>query len=220
MITSRPIAQVIQELRDPLCLEIRASDEDIRRYAQGHIHDLAQCVSKNPKLQAIIVDSMVAVADGMFLLVRLHMDSLIDKTNPKAVKKALENLPKGSDALDIAYDQAMQRIEDQKRGFRDLALRTLSWVTHAYELLTVTEVRHALAIEFGASQFDEENLDDIEDILSVCCGLVTIDPETRTVRLVHSTTQEYLRRVGSQYFPNAQEEIAASCLKYLLFDDF
>lgn len=48
MMTSRFILQIIQELRDSLCLEIRTSDEDVLRYAQGHIDDLAQHVLKDP----------------------------------------------------------------------------------------------------------------------------------------------------------------------------
>ncbi|CAD6570009.1 MAG: hypothetical protein ASARMPREDX12_003269 [Alectoria sarmentosa] len=220
MVTSRFIPRIAQELRDPLCLEIRASDEDVRRYVQGHINDLAKCVPKNLKLQELVEDSIVTAVDGMFLLAQLHMDSLTDKTSPKAIKKALENLPKGSDALDISYKQAMQRIEDQKPGFSDLAKRTLSWITYAYELLTVAGLRHALAIEIGESIFDEENLDDIEDVLSVCCGLVIIDPETEALRLVHYTTQDYFKKFGSCHFPNAREDIAVSCLTYLLFNEF
>lgn len=72
----------------------------------------------------------------------------------------------------------------------------------------------------GESEFDEENLDEIEDILSVCCGLVIIDPETQAVRLVHYKTQQYFDQMGSQHFPNAQEDIAVSCLTYLLFNEF
>ncbi|KAF6222494.1 hypothetical protein HO173_013402 [Letharia columbiana] len=220
MVTSRFIPQISRELRDPMCLEIRTNDEDVRRYVQGHLNDLARCVMGNPQLQESIVDSIVNVVDGMFLLARLHMDSLTDKTTSKAIKKSLENLPKGSDALDTAYEQAMQRIEDQKPGFRDLAKRTLTWISYTYELLTVAGVRHALAVEVGESEFDQENLDEIEDILSVCCGLVIIDPETEAVRLVHYTTQEYFKKFGSRHFPNAREDIAVSCLTYLLFNEF
>ena len=156
----------------------------------------------------------------MFLLAQLHVESLSDKTTPKAIKKALETLPTGSDALDIAYSQAMQRVESQKPGFQFLAKRALGWVVYACRLLTVSELCHALAIEDGAFTFDKENIDGIEDVVSVCCGLVTIDSETTTVRLVHYTAQEYFKKTGSEHFPDAREDIAASCLTYLLYDAF
>jgi hypothetical protein len=45
----------------------------------------------------------------------------MDKTTPNKIKRALEKLPKGSEALDYAHEEAMRRIAAQKSGFRDLA---------------------------------------------------------------------------------------------------
>ena len=220
MMTSRSNPQIDHQLQGSLFLEIRASNEDIKKYVYGNMGDLTKSAQNNPKLQEVIANSIVDVVDGMFLLAQLHMDSLTDKTSPKAIRKALERLPIGSGALDLAYDQAMNRIADQKPGFIELAERALSWITYACRLLTVTELRHAMATEVGESEFDEENLGDIEEILSVCCGLVIIDTETKVVRLVHYTTQEYFKKTGSRHFPNAREDIAVSILTYLLFSDF
>ena len=220
LVTSRFIPHITQELRDPPSLIIRARNNDVRKYVRGHFSDLANCVLKNFQLQNIIEDSIASAVDGMFLLARLHMDILGDKTNAKAIKTCLANLPKGSGALDAAYKQAMQRIEEQKPGFSALAKRTLSWIMYAYEPLTVTQLRYALATEAGESAIDDDNLDDIEDVISVCCGLVIIDPETDIVRFVHYTTREFFDKFGSQYFHNALEEIAVTCLTYILFIEF
>ena len=65
MTTSRYIPSLAQECYQPLCMDIRASSEDIRRYVQGHIPDLANCVKKNPELQKIVADSIVNVVEGM-----------------------------------------------------------------------------------------------------------------------------------------------------------
>ena len=46
-----------------------------------------------------------------FLLAQLHMDSLSDKITRKAIKLALQELPKGSEALKIAYKEAVEIIE-------------------------------------------------------------------------------------------------------------
>ena len=45
-----------------------------------------------------------------------------------------------------------------------------------------------------AKKFDEENLPDLEVILSDCAGLVTVNQETDVVRFIHYTTQEYFQR--------------------------
>jgi len=114
----------------------------------------------------------------------------------------------------------MERIEGQKRGFHELAKQVLSWITCAKRPLTTSELRHALAVEIGKSELDIENLPEIEDILSVCAGLVTVDVESDIIRLVHYTTQEYFERTQGHWFPNAEIDIAKICVTYLSFDIF
>ena len=86
--------------------------------------------------------------------------------------------------------------------------------------MTTLELQHALAIEVGHSELDEENIPQIEDMVSVCAGLVTIDEESKTIRLVHYTTQEYFERTQSRWFPKAESEITATCVTYLSFSEF
>lgn len=155
-----------------------------------------------------------------FLLAQLHMDSLKDKTSPKAIKKALKDLPTGPQALDLAYREAISRIQDQMDGLRSLAIQALGWLTCARRHLSVTELLHALAIEIGESKFDEENLYDADEVLSVCAGLVIVDNESDIIRLVHYTAEEYFKQNMSSIFPDIGQHIAMSCLTYLLYDDF
>lgn len=122
------------------------------------------------------------------------MASLIGKKSPKAIRTALERLSTGSEAYDHAYKEAIERIEGQITDSRELAKQVLSWITCAKKNLTTIELRHAVAVEIGKLELDEENLLDIKDMISVCAGLVTIDKESSTVRLVHYTTQEYFER--------------------------
>ena len=113
-----------------------------------------------------------------FLLAQLHLASLIGKRSPKAIRTALKKLSRGSDAYDHAYKEAMERIEDQNEDSRELAKQVLSWITCTRRPLTTLELRHALAVEIGESKLDEDNLSEIEDIVSVCAGLVTVDDES------------------------------------------
>jgi hypothetical protein len=114
----------------------------------------------------------------------------------------------------------MERIEGQKKGFQLLANNVLLWITCAKRPLTITELQHAIAIETGEPELDEDNLPEAEDMVSVCAGLVTVDEESHIIRLVHYTTQEYFERTQKQWFPNAEAEIAASCVTYLSFSVF
>jgi hypothetical protein len=155
-----------------------------------------------------------------FLLAQLHLNSLEGKTSAKAIKAALKRLPTGSEAYDSAYKEAMERIEGQIADSRKLAKQVLSWIICARRRLTTLELRHALAVEIGESKLDEENLPEIEDVLSVCAGLVTVDEQSDVIRLVHYTTQQYFERTWTSWLPNSQKDIATICLTYLLLDNF
>ena len=65
MTTSRYIPSLAQELQNSLCIDIRASPDDIRKYVQGHISDLANCVRKDIWLQETIANSIASVVEGM-----------------------------------------------------------------------------------------------------------------------------------------------------------
>src|SRR6185503_5211905 len=86
--------------------------------------------------------------------------------------------------------------------------------------LTTSELQHALAVEVGEQELDIENLPQIEDMVSVCAGLVTVDKESSIIRLVHYTTQEYFERTQRYWFPNAEADITTICATYLSFSTF
>lgn len=155
-----------------------------------------------------------------FLLARLHLDSLRDKLRRKEVLRALENLPTGEEALNIAYTEAIDRIDSQRPGCRDLAKSVLAWISIARRPLTTSELRHALAIEPDEIELDECNLPELEDMLSFCEGLVVVDEKSNIISLVHYTTQEYLDQVRHKWLPNSHKEVALSSLSYLSYDDF
>jgi len=75
-------------------------------------------------------------------------------------------------------------------------------------------------VEVGESDLDEDNFQEIEGIVSVCAGLVTVDRGSDIIRLVHYTTQEYFERMQKFWFPNAQRDIARACVTYLSLDAF
>lgn len=155
-----------------------------------------------------------------FLLAQLHLGSLSGKTTIKAVKTAVQNLPKGSDVLEIAYGEALKRIDTQKLAMQQLAKQALSWIVCAARQLEASELQVALAVEEGTSELDEENKSDLDDIVSACAGLVTIDENSNIIRLVHYTTQEYFDQTLSDWAPTAHVKITETCLTYLSFDAF
>lgn len=102
---------------------------------------------------------------------------------------------------------------------RKLALDALSWINCAMRPLNASELQHALAVE-AESEFDIDNLPYLEDIISVCAGLVTVDEESDVIRLVHYTAREFFQITWTKWFSDAHHDIARTCVTYLSFDSF
>ncbi|KAJ7847783.1 hypothetical protein B0H13DRAFT_2405537 [Mycena leptocephala] len=218
MITSRPHIHPDGCLPNLEALEIRANEDDIRRYVAGQIQKsswLSKHVQNRVDLREEILSTIAHTVDGMFLLAKLHIESLSKKSTIKRVREALKTLPTD---LNDSYDSAMKRIEDQNQEERNIAHSALTWVVNAKRPLTVAELQVALAVEPGTQELDDDNILDIEIILAVCAGLVIVDEQLTVVRLVHYTTQEYFDSIQEEQFPNAQIEITRTLLTFLSFD--
>ena len=127
---------------------------------------------------------------------------------------ALNKLPEEQDQ---AYNDLIERIRNQNADYADLAMKTLLWIVNAKRPLKMEEVIYALATEPGDTSLDTDGVSDSSLVLSVCAGIVTFEPESRIVGLVHYTAQEYLARRGPDIFPDAQREITLICLTALSF---
>lgn len=167
----------------------------------------------------------IALADSnRFLLARLFVDSLLDKRTISKVKSTLKAMSDAFQAPDRAYDQAyneaIDRIKGQLSEDTALAMSVLAWIINAKRPLTIVELCHAVAIEPKQEKLDPQDIPDINDLVSVCAGLVSVDEESEIVRLVHYTTQEYLERTQDLWNPGARLSVASTCLTYLSFSTF
>ncbi|KAL6831934.1 hypothetical protein V8C40DRAFT_285364 [Trichoderma camerunense] len=217
-VTSRSIPEVTDKFEGSIRLEIRASDDDIRRYVKDQISQGGSAMLRD--MQAEASTGIMSAADGMFLLAKLDLDSLLDVKLPRDIRAKLKNLPKGSKAYSRAYETIMKRIEHQGPGSVKLAKAVLSWITCAKRPLTISELRHALTVEIGESRLNETDLPQAQDLVSVCVGLVTVDEDSDIIRLFHYTAQEYFQQTQQQWFPDAEDEITSICVTYLSFDVF
>ena len=80
--------------------------------------------------------------------------------------------------------------------------------------MKVDELCHALGAEIGAADLDGDNVPSIGTLLACCQGLVTVDKEASTVRLIHFTLQENLQ-AHAELFDRAHSAMAEACLSYL-----
>ena len=110
----------------------------------------------------------------------------------------------------------MDRIEGQKGRFKEIALKVLSWITCAKRRLTTLELQYALAVTREDAKLNKKNILQVSDMVSVCAGLVTVDEESKIIRLVHYTAQEYFEKMQKRWFPNIEIEIRLFKIEQLL----
>ncbi|KAM0296146.1 hypothetical protein ACHAPM_010402 [Fusarium culmorum] len=216
-VTSRHIPEIQNQFtaHGAAILEIRGSDRDIHRFLNDSIFQLPRFVARDPSFQVEIVERITEASSGMFLLAELHLRSLKNKKSPKALRASLAKLSIGSDAYDSAYQDAMTRISGLGPESEALAKQALLIIIFAREPLRTEDLAYALSVEPDSEIIDDENVPDIDDIASICAGLIIVDQESNIVRLVHKSAQEYFERHQAQLFPRASETMARLCLQYL-----
>lgn len=227
--TSRYIPHIVNYFGSSVSLEIRARQDDITRYINGQMDQLPNHIQANAELQEEIRTEVVDAVDGMFLLAQIYVGFLNDKMTPNDVRASLagfrnQRQTRGEDGqvqvLYHAYSQAMQRINSQLEGFKNLAMKVLFWTTCAMRQLTTVELQHALATMLKQSEFDHGDIPQVEDMVSVCAGLVTLDEGGLIVRPVHYTTQIFLQTTLESSYPALRSLPTGICISYLSFAEF
>jgi ankyrin repeat protein len=220
MTTSREIDRVSRYFEGDIKLPIEAHSEDVELYIDGNITCLPKFVLINPVLKKEVKATIIEAVEGMFLLARLHMESLRHQISEKGVRSALAHLLRGEGGLKDAYGSVVQRIQEQPPQRRQLAERVLSWIVRGKRLFSLEELRHALAVEPNETELDSTNLPDVGIMSSACLGLVTIDKKSNTIRLSHFTVQECFVDSKEPWMKGTQTDIASTCIRYLSFNTF
>ena len=65
MVTSRHIAEIRTKFRGALMLEVRANDEDVKRFVAGQIYRLPKCIQLDATLQEMVQNKVTEAVDGM-----------------------------------------------------------------------------------------------------------------------------------------------------------
>ncbi|KAJ6153539.1 hypothetical protein N7470_006498 [Penicillium chermesinum] len=184
------------------------------RYLKARLESCEDCaLTRRPALQEKAVLVIADCVKGIAKEINDELERLINRSY---------HIDEGNIAVDDAYQDALERINNQDPRRAKLAKDALSWVICAKRPLTTLELRTALTIELGDSDLSEGDLYDLEDIISSCAGLLTVGSEStkEVVQLAHYTMQEYFTRHQAVLFPEANKTITASCLTYLSYDTF
>jgi len=119
----------------------------------------------------------------------------------------------GSGLRDV-YGTTIERIKAQDGDKSRLGVAALMWISHSERPLRTDELCHALAVQLGSTDFDVGNIPSMPTLVNCRQGLITVDKEASTVRLIHFTLQEYLSS-HPNIFSKPHSAMAEICLTYL-----
>ena len=88
------------------------------------------------------------------------------------------------------------------------------WISYAERPLSADELCHALAVQLGSKDFNAGNIPSMATVVGCCQGLITVDKEASTVRLIHFTLKQYLS-AHHYIFGRPHSAMTEICLTYL-----
>lgn len=116
-----------------------------------------------------------------FLHAALQMEALRN-----AVFITSETIDKLPVKIEDLYSNTVRRIMGQSEEQRKIAGRVLLWLLYAARPLSMAELHSAVASDPDSEswKYDSNVVGDEKALVSVCCGLVTVEKESALVRLV------------------------------------
>jgi ankyrin repeat domain-containing protein 50 len=126
-----------------------------------------------------------------FLHAKLQLEALRDCVTVIDVEETLEALPTDINAI---YMKTWERILAQRVKHSNLAKLVLLWITHAHGEMTIETLRRAVAVLPETYAVEPRRMVSQEILLSVCCGLVSVDETTKLVRLIREPRRFCVKR--------------------------
>jgi ankyrin repeat protein len=115
--------------------------------------------------------------------------------------------------LRTSYDLIYQQIIDLGATSRGIVERTLSWLLSAQRTLKPKEIIAAVSLGSDGIQIPLN----VDQLLGMCCNLVLLDEEIKTLRFAHLSVREYLEDHGDYDASRRHALVLDRCLNtYLL----
>lgn len=190
-----------QKLLDCSLTSIPPENIDINAFIERELEERIEAnelILGNPELAVEIRDALIAGSQGMFLWAALQLDILSTMKTDKAIRSALDNLPKD---LSTTFSRILKRHESQTKPDQRSVLEVLVSVQCP---LHSEELQELLSVTPGDSNYDPESLINNVNSVLICCGsLITIDEKNATIQLIHHSVKKSL--LGEYYDMNSEK---------------
>ncbi|KAH6902662.1 ankyrin repeat-containing domain protein [Coprinopsis sp. MPI-PUGE-AT-0042] len=213
-ITSRPLETLQQNFSQAQFVKIEAHPSDI------DLH-IKESLRRNPDLKELvegcefenwIIETIHEKYGGMFLHANLQLQALGRSFSIQDAEETLSQFPV---EIGGAYLKTWERILGQGPKHANLAKLVFLWILHANGEMDITVLRHAIATCPDRHTFQAKRLIPEALLISVCCGLVSVDEKTRVIRLIHYTAKEIILPLVLESFPHPHTIPAQVCIAHL-----
>ncbi|KAF4994527.1 hypothetical protein FGRMN_5736 [Fusarium graminum] len=198
-------------------LRIEPRRTDIEMYAKARIknsENLHRLLSKEEDERRVIKRvTKQTVASQMFLIARLHLDRLGTNLCLPDLWRDLEQLP-----VDLAYvfQASLRKIAtDCHPSEKGLAQHVLTWLVHSREVLTIDQICESFALSRNQGESYQEWRPMEDSVLSACAGLVVLNSDNTSLRLVHESAKKPILSHGI-VSKEADHNMVKICLDCLL----
>ncbi|KAH6894871.1 ankyrin repeat-containing domain protein [Coprinopsis sp. MPI-PUGE-AT-0042] len=214
-ITSRPLQALQQQFASTRVFKIAASPSDLDLHIKHflrHTPDL-MALLEGTDLEEQIAETIHQKSGGMFLHAKLQLEALRTCVSALDVEETLQAFPSDIEAI---YAKTWERILAQGPKQSNLAKLVLLWITHANGEMTIDTLRRAVSTYPETYAFEPKRMAPEALLLSVCCGLVSVDEKTRLIRLIHYTTRDAILPRILDLFPVPHALLGHVCIAHLI----
>ncbi|KAH6874828.1 ankyrin repeat-containing domain protein [Coprinopsis sp. MPI-PUGE-AT-0042] len=214
-ITSRPLEPLQWQYPHAQVFNIAASRSDLDLHIKHFLQHSPEVMVllEGTDLEEQIAETIRRKSGGMFLHAKLQLEALRNCVSPHDVEETLQTFPSDIEAI---YAKTWERILAQGPKQSNLAKLVLLWITHADGEMTIDTLRCAVSTCPETYAFEPKRMVPEALLLSVCCGLISVDEKTRLIRLIHYTTRDAILPRILDLFPVPHALLGHVCIAHVI----
>ena len=194
--------------------EHEQASRDIRLYTQTSLASLYERFEKQDVDD--IAAEVVRKASGMFLWVRLVVDTLLEQQSIYDLQTTVQNLPS---ELTGVYVHILKRLEAHRDDRQKARIRSIFvWITLARRPLKTWEICDAIVLGTASQGLTKQTILH-KEILDLCKPLIE-EHRDNTVMFIHFSVQRFLLSPEASgphlQLKAAQRQVGATCCRYLM----
>ncbi|KAF9876317.1 ankyrin repeat-containing protein [Colletotrichum karsti] len=220
-VTARCLLPQLDILGLTATLEYTDGGEDLNQYIIASLRSNTELLPRASELAEAVMEG----SEGLFSFADQILDCLLEAPYSEPDGKSPAAWTAMDTKLGLFFDGLLERVLSQPDTSATCC--AFRWILFARRPLSMRELQHALADNATKHLWNTKeplhqaveplyHTVEPDTVIAALRGLVRVDKITGMVSFFHSAAEGYFRQ-RSERFPNAQEEITASCVRLLTF---